>query len=135
MPSLKTPFTRVGPFLLILKILVSGIKLFSFISSKNTYLVKSISKSLDAAFCFADFFWGTGSPIQEKVILFLKISQVVGTVAVFGVFQAILEYMRVRRNHTQCLFRLKLVLFAFPNSKRYFMQRKQWSVFKNILIY
>ena len=60
---------------LIYKILDSGIKLFSSISSKNTYLVESISKSLVAAFCFADFFWGAGSPIQEKVILFLKISQ------------------------------------------------------------
>ena len=60
---------------LILKIFVSGMKLFSFISSKNTYLVESISKSLDTAFCFADFFWGAGSPIQEKVILFLKISR------------------------------------------------------------
>ena len=61
---------------LILKIFDSGIKLFSSISSKNTFLVESISKSLDAAFCFADFFWGAGYPIQENVILFLKISQV-----------------------------------------------------------
>ena len=49
---------------------------FFSISSKNTYLVESISKSLVAAFFFADFFWGAGSPIQENVILFLKISQV-----------------------------------------------------------
>ena len=61
---------------LILKILDSGIKLFSSISSKNTYLTESISKSLVAVFCFADFFRGAGSPIQEKVILFLKISEV-----------------------------------------------------------
>ena len=58
------------------KFLDSGIKLFPSISYKKTCLVESISKSLVAAFCFADFFWGAGAPIQEKVILFLKISQV-----------------------------------------------------------
>ena len=43
----------------------SGIKHFSSsISSKNMYLVESISKILTAVFCLAAFFWEAGSLIQ-----------------------------------------------------------------------
>ena len=99
---------------LILKILYSGIKLFLSTPSKNTYLVESISKTVVAAFCFADFLWGADSPIQKKLFYFKRFRKLLGTVALLGVFQTILQYMRVRRNHTLYLSRLKLVQQYLP---------------------
>ena len=45
-------------------------------SSGKVYCLESSFNIYVVAFCFADIFWGAGSPIQEKLILFLKISQV-----------------------------------------------------------
>ena len=80
------------------------------LSSKHINLVESISNILVAAFCFANFFCGAGSPIHENVTLFFEISQLAWVVGSSGYIPSDFTIYVSTRNSTQCWFHSEAVL-------------------------